>query len=415
MLYKGITDILGLNQDRDWLEVRRTLTDNHIREVHLFYRALWPIETDILQLLPKPDGRPRAVYTGFLHPTAITDFALGSALYFGELIMENPFVHAAHIRPKFSPIENPRAYHQEFIKNVVLFLTLMPLVETGYVNLIPDPTAFDLHLKEQMMQMAVQRSASVKASLDLEPRMMELSKLDQQRNMMSMSDDGLRGQIRRSSPELSDNEIDDAIAYMRRERDSDPLAAVQDGLLDHEGGQLNLLKMAPNFEMALYLAQATGASIVTDSPHRWREIQLAVARQGGGRPMRIPACATAMAATTLGFVNDPSDFFTAAGTGGFEAYPPLMGDLFRYLAKLDQRGIKPNYEAGLAARLARLHRTSQTQLNKEVKFFSHGRVHGMFPADGIQDNTVNRLLLMSSSEHHLPSVPMAFFIEQGVK
>ena len=30
---------------------------------------------------------------------------------------------------------------------------------------------------------------------------------------------------------------------------------------------------------------------------------------------------------------------------------------------------------------------------------------------GIQDNTVNRLLLMSSSERHLSDVPMAFFIE----
>jgi hypothetical protein len=34
-----------------------------------------------------------------------------------------------------------------------------------------------------------------------------------------------------------------------------------------------------------------------------------------------------------------------------------------------------------------------------------------FPKGGIQDNTVNRLLLMSSSEHHLPNVPMAFFIK----
>jgi hypothetical protein len=33
------------------------------------------------------------------------------------------------------------------------------------------------------------------------------------------------------------------------------------------------------------------------------------------------------------------------------------------------------------------------------------------PLGGIQDNTVNRLLLMSSSENHLPNVPLAFFIE----
>lgn len=35
----------------------------------------------------------------------------------------------------------------------------------------------------------------------------------------------------------------------------------------------------------------------------------------------------------------------------------------------------------------------------------------LFPPGGIQDNNVNRLLLMSSSERHLPNVPMAFLIE----
>jgi hypothetical protein len=34
-----------------------------------------------------------------------------------------------------------------------------------------------------------------------------------------------------------------------------------------------------------------------------------------------------------------------------------------------------------------------------------------FPLGGVQDNTVNRLLLMSNAERHLPSVPMAFFIK----
>lgn len=414
MLYRGVTEILGLDQGRDWLEVRRGITDDHIRKVHVLYRALWPVETDILQLLPKPDGRPRAIYTGFLHPAAIMDFALGSALYFGELIIQNPFVHASHIRPEFNPIDNPHSYYQEFIKTVFLFLTLMPLVETGYVNLVPDPTALDLHLHEQMMHMAQRRSANLKVSPDLEPRVKELMELDFKRNLMSMPDEGLRVQLRRSSPELSETEIEDVVAYTRRVRDSDPLAAVQAGLLDGKGGQLNLAKMAPNFEMALYIAQATGASIVTDSPHRWREIQLAVARQGGGQPMRIPAFAEAMAAAPVGFVNDVDDFFTAVGTHAFKGYPPLLRDAFKYLAEMDQRGVKPNFEAGLTARLTRLHRTSQKQLRKEVKSLSYGRVRGLFPAGGIQDNTVNRLLLMSSSEHHLPSVPMVFFIEQSV-
>jgi hypothetical protein len=168
--------------------------------------------------------------------------------------------------------------------------------------------------------------------------------------------------------------------------------------------------MAPNFEMALYIAQATGASIVTDSPHRWREMQMAVAR-GGGQPMEIPAFAKALAASPVGFVNDLEDFFTVAATGAFDGYGPLMRDAFNYLAQLPCRGAKPNWEAGLASRMARLHRDTQKHLRRSVRSFTHGRIHGLFPLGGIQDNTVNRLLLMSSSELHLHNVPMAFFIE----
>lgn len=410
-LYRAIVDILGLDKEIDWLEVRRGITDAKIRDVHGIYKTLWPIETDILQLLPKPDGRPRAVYTGSLHPQAIMDFALSSPLYFGEVIIENPFVHAAHVRPEFSPIENPRAYHQDFVKTVYLFLALMPLVEAGYINLIPNPTVFDLHLHEQMLHLAQARAKSMKISVDAEPRAKALMEGDMRRNLMSMPDDGMRRQMRRMSPELDDAMIDQVVTQMRLTRDNDPLAAVQDGLLDGNGGQLNLLRMGPNFEMALYIAQATGASIVTDSPTRWREIQMAVARQGGGEATAIAGFTKALGSTPLGFVNSIGDFFDAAGTGAFEGYPVIMRDAFRYVAKIGDRGVKPNWEASLASRITRLNRGSQVRLRRAVKSFSTGRVHGLAPARGIQDNTVNRLLLMSSSEHHLPSVPMAFFIE----
>lgn len=411
-LFRAISEILGLQKGYDWLEVRRAITDDKIREVHGIYRSLWPIETDILKLLPKPDGRPRAVYTGLLHPDAITDFALGSSLYFGEVLIENPFVHGGHIRPEFNPIDNPHAYHQEFVKNVVLFLTLMPLVETGYVSLIPDPTVFDLHLHEQMLHLARRRSEGMAISIDAEPRARQLMERDMRRSLMSMPDEGLRGQLQKMSPELDDEKIDIAVAYIRKVRDADPLAAVQDGLLDGKGGQLNLSQMAPNFEMALYLAQATGASIITDSPHRWREMQLAVERQGDYQPMQIPGFAEAMSAMPLGFVNDLEAFFNVAGTQALERFPPLMREAFKYLAEIDERGKKPNSEAGLAARLKKLCKNSQPRLRTEASSFSMGRLHGLFPVGGIQDNTVNRLLLMSSSEHHMHSVPMAFYIER---
>ena len=118
MLYNGIANVLELNEDNDWVTVRRELTDEKISKIYSLYKLLWPLETDLLQLLPKPDGTARAVYTGSIHPNAIAEFALGASLYFGQLIIEHPFVHAGTVKKEYNPVENPAAYRHEFLKAV---------------------------------------------------------------------------------------------------------------------------------------------------------------------------------------------------------------------------------------------------------------------------------------------------------
>src|SRR5207253_10527292 len=83
---------------------------------------------------------------------------------------------------------------------------------------------------------------------------------------------------------------------------------------------------------------------------------------------------------------------------------------FQYLARLGERGVKPNWEAHAAARFDKTHSVIQAALKKRGISANVGYISCAFPPGGIQDNTVNRLLLMSSSERHLPNVPMAFFI-----
>ena len=186
--------------------------------------------------------------------------------------------------------------------------------------------------------------------VDDEPRIKRLLEMDMRRSLMSMPPEGLRAHLRKSSPELDSAGIDDTVRGIRRLQELDPLAAVQDGLLgDGRGGQMSISRMAPNYEMTLYIAQATGAAIVTDSLHRWREMKVAVARQGGGQTMGIPDFAKALAATPVGFVNELEHLFAVAATGAFEGYGPLMRDAFSYLAELEKRGSKPNWEAGMAA------------------------------------------------------------------
>ena len=162
MLQNGIVNVLELESGKDWVQVRRELTDDKISKIYNLYEGLWPLETDLLALLPKPDGEARAVYTGSIHPSSITDFALAAPLYFGELIVAHPFVHSGIMKKEMSPTENPKSYRQEFLKTILFFLNVMPLVDLGLVNLIPDPCDFDFHLREQMMSMARARSASMR-------------------------------------------------------------------------------------------------------------------------------------------------------------------------------------------------------------------------------------------------------------
>ena len=415
MLFNGIANVLALVPGKDWTQVRRALTDEQISRIYLLYEGLWPLETDLLQLLPKPDGIARAVYTGHIHPATITDFALGASLYFGELLVEHPFVHAGTVKKELSPVENPRAYRQEFLKTVLFFFTVMPLVEAGLVNLIPDPCNFDFHLRKQMFQMAESRLAGIEKHQRKDARMEELMKQDFQRNIMSLPQGALRSQILKALPELDEVKIEETLRYIEQLRECDPLAVLQEESLagGKDGGQFNLMKLAPNFEIAMYLAQATGSCIVTDSMFRWNEVKRAIRPRADGAG--LDTLAKSIEDSSFAFPQNISDVAALASHKTFAAYHALMRDAFKYLSNLSVREPKPNFEAHLVARFAKLHGPAQTMIEKARASAKKARISCVFPNGGVQDNTVNRLLLMSSSERHLPSVPMAFFIEGRVE
>jgi hypothetical protein len=412
MLQNGIVNVLGLEQ-KDWTQVRRDLTDEQISKIYSLYEGLWPLETDLLALLPKPDGIARAVYTGSIHPATITDFALGASLYFGELIVEHPFVHAGTVKSDFSPVDNPRAYRQEFLKAVLFFLTVMPLVELGLVNLIPDPCSFDVHLRDQMLHMAKSRSAGMRIDRRDEPRIEQLMKEDFQRSILSLPREALRSQLLNAFPKLDSARQEETLSHMEQWKENDPLAVLQEDSLagGKAGGQFHVMKLAPNFEIAMYLAQATGSCIVTDSPFRWTEVKRAIRQRAGGPYLGLATLARDIEGSDFAFPQNVTDIATFADDKTLAAYPSLMGDIFKYLSNLSNRGPKPNREAQLTGRFVKTHAPVQTAIKKAPVPARTARISCVFPFGGIQDNTVNRLLLMSSSESHLPNVPMAFFIE----
>ncbi|MBG0810397.1 DUF4238 domain-containing protein [Methylosinus sp. H3A] len=412
MLFTGMSKILGITEDRDWVAVRRGITDEKIRDVYGLYDALWPRETNLLALLPKPDGQARAIYTGVLHPSVISKYGLGLSLYFDELLIQHPFIHPRTVNKKFSPLEHPKTYRQEFLKSVLLFLTIMPLVEQGLVTLFPDPCDFDFHLRDQMHKMAQLRSLGLRVDPKEEAGFTELMKEEYQRSMLLMPREAMGSQVRRHSPELDENALEAVLDHFDTLRERDPLAVLQDRSLEggDEGGQLIPLKMAPNFEITMYLAQATGSCIVTDSVFRWREVTAAARRNAHTLPM-LSQLRAEMEQAKFVFPQNVHEIVVLAAHGIFRGYPDFIRRAFKYLSAAPTSGIKPNFEAGLSAEFRRVHASAVLNAKRTGCHFMEAEASCLWPNGGIQDNAVNRLLLMSSSERHLASAPMALFVK----
>src|SRR6185369_12570031 len=161
----------------------------------------------------------------------------------------------------------------EILKTLLCFLTLVPLVEIGLVNLTPDPCAFDAHLRETMMRMAKERSRGRDLAPDRSDRAFQLVEESGRRTILQMPPRALRSVIKKTSPQLDAKQVAEVLEAFDRQKQEDPLAVLQaEPLPEGEAGaQFMTMSLVPNFEMTMYLAQATGSCIVTDSKVRFRE------------------------------------------------------------------------------------------------------------------------------------------------
>ncbi|MGD0280581.1 MAG: SEC-C metal-binding domain-containing protein, partial [Smithella sp.] len=257
-----VTRILGVEKGEalDWDKLRRNLTDEKIAEIHKALAALWPPDTDLFALLPRPDSNVlRAVFTGVIDPRVTYMNIACFSFYADEILIQNPFTNPNNMRKEFSPIENPRQYRNETIKNLLFLFLIIPWIESGLINLFPDPWNFNYALMKMVIEAAEKRKDAVtfdkKSFKDMEDLFFE----DHKRTIFTMPDENLRNFIRHSSKDLSEDDISKLIEYIKRMNVKDPLADLNPGKPGKESSQMMIAHMVPNMEMSMFMAQATGS------------------------------------------------------------------------------------------------------------------------------------------------------------
>ena len=408
ILYRGVYDILGLNKGKTWNDVRSELSNEQIVEIHNLYWSLWQIETDLFSLLPKPDNRLRVVYTGMLDPRTIV-LPLATVPCFDEIIIQHPFTHPKTVNKEFSPLENPHQYKYQTLKNIMLFLSIEPFVKSGQVNFIPDPCMFDNFLHHEMMKMAEARRGDQPINDAEKQRMMKLGEDDFARTMRGQTKEQLKQQIARSSPELSDDEIDNVIEYMKELNDNDSLALLQDDLYT-KGGQLMMSSLSPNFEMALFMAQITGSAILTDSETRWDEFVRSQSASDGKISYLMKSLTDIINDNKYILSADPDLNFDQAVGAKFGVLRKLFHEvLIHTKEKRSEPSVsllekyKSDFETGMK-------NTGEAYNTQEQSLFK-ARLKFLIPQGGFAHNNVQRLLIKSGSSGHLNNVPMSIFLE----
>lgn len=277
-----IRNVLGLDNGKTWVDVRRELSDNQISKIYGFYSYLWPRETDIYSLLPKPDGKFRGLYTGPLDVRVISSHALPMASVFDELLIETPVINPNNIRPEFSPTQSPEKYKYQALKDFLFMLEMEPFISLSLVNLIPDPAEFDLDLMRAMMEMASARTKILtketlcKKDLQLHYRLA----IEDLLNSIAMIPREAKIQTLAHEFGLSKENAIEAVSELEHHAETSPLMMLQQ-MSPGEGGHFIQFRMGPNYEMALFVAQVTGSVLVTDSGSRWQELVTAQHRNQG--------------------------------------------------------------------------------------------------------------------------------------
>lgn len=273
ILLNAILDIFGFKRGKSWNDVRKEMSDNQVRELYRVVGWLWPTNTDIISLLPKPRSNLRGLYIGETKPDldAILQNIVRYSLYSDELLVVNPFMNPRTIAPDYNPIIHPELYKQDTLEMIAFVFRLASWVESGIVSMIPNPADFDYELRKTTWEMAEKRWKEQKLDLtpetraELKPKGIQIL----QKSMYRLPKDKLEISIKRALPDLSNEKLQEMIDYVQESRRNDPM------IIDQElpdSGELYIMRNGANLELGLYIGQLTGSYLYTDMHEQWREI-----------------------------------------------------------------------------------------------------------------------------------------------
>jgi hypothetical protein len=402
MFCNAVQHILGLAAGTTWADVRRDLSVEQVRAIHRAFASLWPEDTDLASLLPRPNRNVlRSVYPGFSDPRTVEAVVLGWLPYVDEIVLVNPFLLGTRLKPEFSPIESPSGHKVQILKNVLLLLRLEPFIRAGVVHLVPDPSDVNAHLGQHIRSVLERRTLGWRPPSGGLYHLLKLGEGENRRLFGMLSEESQRRFISESMPGIDAARTNQVLAYLKREIEADPYALLQELPAGKDGAQFHTVK-GLSLESTLYLASLTGSIIHVDTPAHWE--QLLNDAQPSGAQSHPAWSPVQEVLREISFVVelDPREVAERLNSGN---RPPIHL-LLRRLAESVASPASPT----APSKLAKLLRQARGKVERGPKRSGDGtllraRLELHVPPAGFARNEVQRLLVMFAEVTQPRSVP----------
>lgn len=405
MFCNAVKGILGLSDGGSWEDVRRNLSDEQVTRIHRAFAGLWPEDTDLSSLLPRPNPKVlRSVYMGFSDPRTVEATVLGWLPFIDEIVVVNPFFVGTRMKPEFSPIESPTGHKMQTLKNVMLLLVLDPFIRAGRVHLVPDPGEVSAPLGRHVREVLTRRTDGWKPpkSGGLY-RFLKLAKQETQRGIWMLPEAYQRRFIADHMPEADAEMTDRLIAYFKRQALADPYTLLQPLPAGKDGAQIQVVK-GLSLEAALYVASLTGSIIHVDTEAHWA--QLLLHAQPGGTQSQSTWGAVRQALGEISFPVELNSHRVAERINSGDC-PPIR-TLLRRLAEsvsAPEGGADPSVLAKQMRQVrGKVERTGK-YTGDSTQLPVHLDLH--VPSAGFARHEVQRLLVMFAGVTQPRSIPYA--------
>ena len=391
-----LRNVTGLDNGKTWLDVRRELSIEQVLNIYAFYSQLWPLDTDIYALLPKSDGRYRGLYSGAIDVRVIGNHALPMSSVFDELLIESPFVNPNCLNPDFSPLKTPEKYKYQVMKDTLFMLELEPYIRSGLVNLFPDPCDFDSYLMRSLLDLSNQRRSDKSRICKQDRELGSMLFTQDMLNTITILPNDAKLQFLMEEFGLPKIAATKVIEDLTNDAEASPLGMLQNSGEGDEG-QLIQSRMGPNFEMSLFIAQATGSILVTDSCTRWEEVEKTQNRQKG-----IAIHPWSEATRQLNSLPIDQQLLRT-----YNKSQHCFALIRNVLKEVDQMVVSNDRDSEGFERVTNMVSNINDDLNQYLGSFESCSFKALSPEGGFSDSAVQRLLALSSClnyDHQVRSI-----------